>query len=271
VQREAEHGLAYAQKVQFGLVIDAIATQLALVRTLRRVTQKFGCFDEEQFDELRIERRFASNPDLALPECWYWIRKLQARFLSGDYAAAVDTSLQAQRLLWTSLSRLELAEYHFYSALSRAACCGSDSVDLRQQHLEALAAHRQQIEVWAEHCPETFENRAALIGAETARLEGRTADAMRLYQRAIRSARTNGFVQNEALAFELAARFYEAEGFEEIAHLYMRSSRHCYLRWGADGKVWHLDESYHTCERMSQLSARRRRSRRPSITLTSRP
>ena len=244
VQREVEHGLAYAQKMQFGLVIDAIATQLALVRTLRRLTRKFGCFDDEQFDELRIERHFASNPDLALPECWYWIRKLQARLISGDYAAAVDSSLQAQRLLWTSLSRLELAEYHFYSALSRAACCDSDSVDLRQQHLEALAAHRQQIEVWAEHCPETFENRAALIGAETARLEGRTADAMRLYQRAIRSARTNGFVQNEALAFELAARFYETEGFEEIAHLYMRNARYCYLRWGADGKVRQLDELY---------------------------
>jgi PAS domain S-box-containing protein len=51
-------------------------------------------------------------------------------------------------------------------------------------------------------------------------------------------------VQNEALAFELAARFYAAEGFEEIAHLYLRSSRHCYLRWGADGKVRQLDELY---------------------------
>jgi PAS domain S-box-containing protein len=244
VQGEAEHGLAYAQKMQFGLVIDVIATQLALVRTLRRLTRKFGCLDDEQFDELQIERRFASNPDLAYAECWYWIRKLQSRFLSGDCAAAVDTSLQAQRLLWTSLSTLEMVEYHFYSALSRAACCDSDSVDLRQQHLEALAAHRQQIEVWAEHCPENFENRAALVGAEIARVEGRAVDAMRLYQRAIRSARTNGFVQNEALAFELAARFYAAEGFEEIAHLYMRSSRHCYLRWGADGKVWQLDELY---------------------------
>ena len=44
------------------------------------------------------------NPDLALPECWYWIRKLQARFFAGDYASAVDASSRAQRLLWTSPS-----------------------------------------------------------------------------------------------------------------------------------------------------------------------
>ena len=83
VQREAENGLAFAQKARFGLVIDIITAQLGLIRTLRGLTPKFGSFDDEQFDELRIERHLASNPDLALPECWYWIRKLQARFFAG--------------------------------------------------------------------------------------------------------------------------------------------------------------------------------------------
>ena len=67
---------------------------------------------------------------------------------------------------------------------------------------------------------------------------------MRLYEQAIRSARDNGFVHNEALANELAARFYAARGFEKIAHAYLRNARYCYLRWGADGKVRQLDELY---------------------------
>jgi hypothetical protein len=66
--------------------------------------------------------------------------------------------------------------------------------------LEALAAHHRQLQVWAENCPENFENRAALIGAEIARLEGRVLDAERLYEEAIKSARENDFVHNEALA-----------------------------------------------------------------------
>ena len=102
----------------------------------------------------------------------------------------------------------------------------------------------RQLEVWAENCPETFENRAALVGAEIARIEGRELDAMRLYEQAIRSARANGFVQNEALANELAARFYAARGFEKIAQAYLRDARDCYLRWGADGKVRQLDQLY---------------------------
>src|SRR5262249_56404237 len=53
-----------------------------------------------------------------------------------------------------------------------------------------------------------------------------------------------GFIQNEGLANELAARFYAARGFETIAHASLRNARYCYLRWGADGKVRQLDQRY---------------------------
>ena len=83
VQREAEQGLEFARKAHFGLVIDVITTQLGLIRTLRGLTPTFGCFNDAQFDELRVERRLSSDPALAIAACWYWIRKLQARFMPG--------------------------------------------------------------------------------------------------------------------------------------------------------------------------------------------
>src|SRR5262245_59730923 len=218
--------------------------QLGLIRNLCGSTSKFGSFDDGQFDELSFERHLSSNPNLALPECWYWIRKLQARFFAGDYAAALEASSRAQRLLWTSWALFETAEYHFYGALAHAASWDSASPDRNQQHVEALAAHHRQLEIWAENCPQNFEDRAALVAAEIARIEGRDLDAMRLYEQAIGSARASGFVQNEALANELAARFYAARGFETIAHAYLRHARYCYLRWGADGKVGQLDQLY---------------------------
>ena len=124
---------------------------------------------------------------------------------------------------------------------ARAAFYNSAPVEEQPQHLEALAAHYRQLEIWAENCPENFENRAALVGAEIARSEGRALDAERLYEEAIRSARANGFLHNEALANELAGCFYVARGFEQIAHLYLGNARQGYLRWGADGKVRQLD------------------------------
>jgi PAS domain S-box-containing protein len=240
-EREAEHGLAFAQKARFGSVADTIATQRGLIRTLRGLTPTFGSFDDERFDEPRIERRFSENPGMAFVEFWYWIRKLQARFFAGDYASAIEASSRAQRLLWTSVSYFETAEYHFYGALSRTASCDTAAAGERQQHLDAVAAHHKQLQLWAANCPENFENRAALVGAEIARIEGRDRDAMGLYEQAIRSARANGFIHNEALANELASRFYVARGFERIARVYLQDARYGYLRWGADGKVRQLD------------------------------
>ncbi|MDX8494781.1 AAA family ATPase [Mesorhizobium sp. VK22B] len=244
VQVEAERGFEFAEKMRFGFAMDSIAGQLGLIRTLRGLTPLFGSFDNGQFDELQLERQFRSNRDLAMAEGWYWIRKLQARFFSGHYAEALAAAANAQRLLWTTASFFEGAEYHFYGALAEAAACDFATVEERRGCLETLADHRRQLVLWAENCPDHFENRAALVGAEIARLEGRDLDAQRLYEQAIRLARANGFVHNEALAYEVAARFYAARGFDEIARFYLRNARDCYLRWGADGKVRQLDAMY---------------------------
>jgi PAS domain S-box-containing protein len=244
VQREVEHGLAFVQKARFGFVADLISPQLGLVRTLRGLTAKFGSFDDKQFDELGLERRLAGNPNLAPAEYGYCVCKLQARFMAGDYASAIAASSRAQKRLGAWQSTIETANHYFYGALSRAALYDSALPDERRQHLEALAAHHRQLEVWAVNCPENFENRAALVRAEIARIEGRVLDAEHLYEQAIRSAQANGFVHNEAVANEVAGRFYEARGFEQIAQLYLRNARQCYLSWGADGKVRQLDQLY---------------------------
>jgi PAS domain S-box-containing protein len=244
VQREAETSLAFTQKVRFGLMTDVVASKLGLIRTLRGLTRKFGCFDDDQFDELEFERHLSSKPGLAFAGCSYWVRKLQARFFAGGHAAAIEAASRAEPLLWTSLSQMETAEYHFYGALARAACCDYAVAGERQEHLEALAAHLRQLEIWAENCPENFENRAALVAAEIARVEGRPLDAERLYEEAIRSACANGFVHNEALANELTARFFLDRGLQRTGLAHLRDARACYALWGAYGKVKQLDRQY---------------------------
>ncbi|MEM5384052.1 AAA family ATPase [Paraburkholderia phymatum] len=244
VQGEAERGLAYAGKVRFGLVIDLITTQRALIRTLRGLTPTFGCLDDGQFNELRTETHLSSNPALVIAASFYWIRKLQARYFAGDYAAAMDAASKAQPLLWVSSTFFEEAEYHFYAALTRVAWCECAPADERPQHLDDVAAHYRQLQIWAKNCPENFADRAAMVGAEIARIEGRVADAMELYEQAIHSAQESGFIHGEALANELASHFYASRGFGKIARLYLQDARYGYLRWGADGKVRQLEELY---------------------------
>src|SRR4029453_6242661 len=81
-------------------------------------------------------------------------------------------------------------------------------------------------------------------GAKAAARGGGGGGAGRLYEAAIRSARDHEFVQNEALANELAARFYGSRGFEKIAKAYLRDARDGYRQWGAEGKVRQLQAQY---------------------------
>jgi PAS domain S-box-containing protein len=244
LQREAEAGLEFARSARFALVAALVTAQLALIRTLCGLTPVFGSFNDEGFDEQQFEEQLECEPSLGIAAWMYWIRKLQARLLANDYAAAVAAATKAECLLWMSPAIFERADYHFYAALALAALCETASAVENARYREALAAHHHQLQIWAEYCPENFGSHDALIGAEVARLQSRELDAERLYEEAIRSARGNGFTHHEALANELAARFYEARGFETIAQAYLRNARYCYERWGADGKARQLDKMY---------------------------
>ncbi|WP_367863287.1 AAA family ATPase [Pseudomonas guariconensis] len=239
MQTEAEQGLAYAEKVHFGLVIDFMNTQLALIRTLRGQTPLFGCLDDDHFSEARFEQHLAAVPDLALAAGKYWVRKLQARYLAGDYAAAEACAAQAKALKWVIASFFEEAEYHFFAALTLAAGQG-----VGEAALQALAEHHDALQTWARQCAETFASRQVLVGAEIARLQGRLVDAEHLYEQAIKLARDSGYMHVEALANELASRFYGSRGLARIARVYLRDARYGYLRWGADGKVRQLDNRH---------------------------
>ncbi|HET9376016.1 MAG TPA: AAA family ATPase [Chthoniobacterales bacterium] len=242
VQREAESGLEFARKAKFGYIVDIIIGQLRFIRTLRGLTPSLSSFNDSEFDENRFEQNLKTNPHSVFARCWYWIHKLQAYFYASNYAAALEAASKTEPLLQTGPGHFEWAEYIFYDALARAAQYDSASFEEKVRHREALATHHKQIVVWAENCPENFGNREALIAAEIARIEGRALDAESLYEKAIQSAREHGFIQNEAIAHEVAARFYSARGFETIAHSYLRNARYCYLRWGAIGKVRQIEQ-----------------------------
>jgi len=267
VERAIMDGLDFARKTGSSFVFSIILNKLYLIRRLRGLPLDLRLFDGTEVDEGDYEQ-YLEDSNLANPAYQYWTRKLQASVFEEDYASALDAAVRAQgQVLGPSL--VDRAEYHFYAALALAGSVDTvDDVQLEQQttHRDALTAHHQQLQIWTAHCPENFENRAALVAAELARLERRDLDAERLYEQAIRSARAGGFVHNEALACETAARFYAARGFEVIAGLFLERARDGYLRWGADSKVRQLEARYPQLV-MNNLRGGKREAAAPDLQL----
>ena len=206
-------------------------------------TATFSTFSDAQFDEATFEAQLAGDR-MPLLICWYWILKLKARFLSGDYAEALAAADKAKLLLSAAAGSIQSLDYFYYAALTVAALYEKGNAEEQAGWHKLLTAHREQLREWVENYPPTFADKHMLVLAEIARIEGRDFEAMQFYEQAIQSAHENGFVQNEALAYEVAAGFYAAHGSETIAHAYLCNARSCYERWGAVGKVKQLDELY---------------------------
>jgi hypothetical protein len=240
VWSESEKGLDFARKAKFRDAADFIVSQQRFIQNMRGQTAAFSSFGDERFDEEAFEAQLAGDR-MTTMVCYYWIFKLQARFMSGDYDAAIRAARKAKALLWSAETNVQSVNYYYYCALTIAALHETAARERQAEGLDTLKQYLERLREWAESCPETFVDKYDLISAELARIEGRDLDAMRLYEEAIRAAREHGFVQNEGIANELAAQFYLKRGIEKVAHCYLRDARHCYRRWGALGKVKQLD------------------------------
>ncbi|NJP10574.1 MAG: PAS domain S-box protein [Leptolyngbyaceae cyanobacterium RU_5_1] len=134
--------------------------------------------------------------------------------------------------------------FYFYDSLVRLSLCsrvfGSDYEHL----LECTDSNQQKIEFWSTYAPMNFQHKYELVAAEKYRVLGQRAEAIDGYDRAIALAKENGFVQEAALANELAARFYLDWGKVRIAQEYMTEAYYGYARWGAKAKITDLETRY---------------------------
>ena len=243
VWRESEVAVDFVHKSKFRDMEDIIVPQQRFIAAMQGRTAALSTFSDAQFDEAAFEAQLLAGDRMPTMICWYWITKAKARFLAGDHAEALAAVDKATALLWSSTGHFPLIDYYYYAALTVSAPYENASAVERPRWGELLEL-RDQLREWADVNRPSFGDKHALVSAEIARLEGRDADAMRLYEQAIKSAREHGFIQNEGVAHELAARFYLSRGSTTAACAHLEDARRCFALWGADGKVRQLDQLY---------------------------
>ncbi len=225
-------------------VVQTLRFQQQLVANLKGQTRAPASLDDDDFDEAACLAMFEKASFGFGLQNAHIIRQVSA-FIHGDHARAL-ASAQEAALNSHESGNLILFDsvHHFFFGLTLAALYPQASSARQREYAAMLADELDRHALWAKSSPQNFLDRQALLGAEIARIEERPGDAGPLYEQAIRSAHENGFVQDEAIAFELASAFYRARGLDLIAQTYLREARAAYARWGADGKVAQLDADY---------------------------
>ena len=197
----------------------------------------------ESYDERdMLPRHVAARDEFAIFILYHY--KLMLLFLFEDFRQAVEYAAQAERHLNAAPSTIHVAQLAFFGALARLARCSSVGMIARRRLLRKVAASQRQLKRWARHAPMNHLHKWYLVAAERARVLGQAATAREHYDRAIALAQQHGYLNDEALAHELAARFYLERGQRQLAQTYLRDAQYAYLRWGALAKVRALERRY---------------------------
>ncbi|MEG5064692.1 AAA family ATPase [Microcoleus sp. B3-A4] len=197
-------------------------------------------FEEERYEEKLVSQSLATNDLYRL--CIFYLYRATLRFLLGDIArASVDVD-RARQYLAGSVGITSEAGLYFYDSLIALATPESEA-ELETQS-QRVQENQSKLQHWAEHAPMNYLHKWQLVEAEKYRVARQRAEAIEMYDRAIVGAKENEYIQEEALANELAAKFYLDWGKEKVAQAYMQEAYYCYARWGAKAKIDDLEKRY---------------------------
>ncbi len=173
-----------------------------------------------------------------------YLQPMHFHYLYGDYRTALEFDEKMRMYLDGGIGAHTTIMYHMYDSLIHLGLWPGFSPSEKRKAQKRIASNQKKLKKWARFAPANSLHKAALVDAELARVNSNHGRARELYDEAAHLAHEYQFMQDEALAYELAGRFYLERGMEDLARYYLRSAHRAYQDWGAQAKVRHLEEQY---------------------------
>ena len=165
-------------------------------------------------------------------------------YLFGNYVQALEYSLSAEKCVGAVVATIGSSQFFFQDSLTYLALCKNFSEPDKEATLARVNSNQDKVKKWADAAPMNYLHKFNLVEAEKYRVLGKNYEAGDWYDRAISGAKENEYIQEEALANELAAKFYLDWSKEKVAQAYMQEAYYCYARWGAKAKIDDLEQRY---------------------------
>lgn len=197
----------------------------------------------EVYDETQMLPLYQQTSEITALHNLY-MHKLILCYLFEDYEQAVEHAGHSEQYVAGVPGIVAVVLHHFYDSLARLAVHDRSDPDTQAAILQQVKQNQEKLQRWAAKAPMNYRHKFELVEAERHRVLQEPVAALERYDRAIAGARENGYLQEEALANELAARFYLGWGKEKAAQGYMQEAYTCYSRWGASAKVKQLEQRY---------------------------
>ncbi|WP_299403791.1 PAS domain S-box protein [Acaryochloris sp. IP29b_bin.148] len=226
-------------------ILSAVQPFHQLVLNLIAPSEKPWELEGDIFQESTVLPYWQENClDLFLASLF--INKLILSYLFNNPALGFEIAEITNQYAGSMARAFQLSYLFLYRALSGLAIYNQVLPDIQDVYLSQIDQDLKALEQFAHHAPMNFQHQVDLIRAERYRVFDQKLEAIEHYDCAVAGAKENGYIQEEALANELAGKFYLEWGKEKIASTYMQEAYHCYARWGAKAKTEDLEQRYPT-------------------------
>ncbi|MGL5836152.1 MAG: AAA family ATPase [Waterburya sp.] len=201
------------------------------------------CLDGEAAEEAGMLSQYLATGD-RYGLCAFYVNKLFLCYSFGDYHQGIANAQAAQQYLDGAIATFLIPLFHFYDSLVWLAVYNSVSIEEQQIILERVQGNQAKMQRWATHAPSNYLHKFYLVEGEKHRVQGFYVEAMDCYDSAIAIAEVNKYLNEAALANELACQLYLDWGKQKIAKTYIVEAHYLYTLWGAMGKALNLEAKY---------------------------
>jgi len=205
-----------------------------------KIQEEKSIIDLLKEEQLIVELQARKN---VLPLQWYYLIKAQLMFILSEYPLALELIKASDKLI-SGYSQLAVSEHYFYYSIIITVNYQDFNDDEKKLYWDVLKNNHQKLKKLSENCPVNYEDKFGIISAQMAGISGNFIEAITLFDEAIKTAKESGRIQNEAIANELAARYFLSKDKETIAGAYLRAAAHAYTRWGALAKNQQLENNF---------------------------
>ena len=240
-EQEQYLNLVFKLKQDYSIYYIQIFHQLTL--NLKNEAEVTTQLVGKSFNETQMLPVFIETNNRMLLFIVYLAKTILFYLFKDPKNAVANASLAAEHAA-TVMGLVVDPAYNFYYSLALLAQYSQVSRSEQKEYLAIVETNQQQMQKWAFNALFNFQHKYELVEAEKARLQGQVLEAMEYYDRAIAGAKEQGYIQEEALASELAAEFYFSLGRDKFARIYLTQAYYGYIRWGAKTKVKDLESRY---------------------------
>ncbi|WP_427159700.1 trifunctional serine/threonine-protein kinase/ATP-binding protein/sensor histidine kinase [Aliinostoc sp. HNIBRCY26] len=214
----------------------------ASIHNFTELSDNPDCLESVDAENEKLSILLTENDELALH--LFYLSKLILSYSFGCFETAIQIADRGVQYLKAGISMPSAPAYYYYDSLTRLQLYSHLQPSSQEELLSQVDSNQKNLLVYVNAAPMNYQHKYDLVEAVRFHKLGKRTEAIEFFDSAIAGAKANGFIQDEALANELAAKFYLNWGKDKFAAGYIQEAYYCYSRWGAKAKVADLETRY---------------------------